>query len=316
VGLHLLTRRWQFHDTELSSSVRHAAHALALHERRGPFRPTLWTEAPGRADPVRQVWFTGVHSDVGGGYAEPDLAEIPLRWMVERASAAGLEFSDGAFGPLPDRASAAARGRGSWTAPSTWGIRHDTWHLPYRLLQPFDREFRDDRGGVQQVSGTARTRDAGGVESDRPPTHASFAAAGVCDVGTYPDHPGLPVGTTMTARVRAARRRERTGIVLVEGGTYEITATGTWCDRSTVAGPAGYPSRSRVLRWAEWLRRAPDQPWFALMGQVGDSTFPIGARFAGHVAPASGELVCWANDVRLAYGNNSGAVELTVTRTS
>jgi hypothetical protein len=52
------------------------------------------------------------------------------------------------------------------------------------------------------------------------------------------------------------------------------------------------------------------------VGQVGDSTFPIGARFAGHVAPASGELVCWANDVRLAYGNNSGAVELTVTRTS
>nr|MBA2793298.1 DUF2235 domain-containing protein [Thermoleophilaceae bacterium] len=82
--LPLVTKLWSFHDTTLSSRVRFAYHALAIDEHRKPFTPTLWEQqqdATGQT--LEQVWFAGVHSDVGGGYSEPDLAEIPLLWMVE-----------------------------------------------------------------------------------------------------------------------------------------------------------------------------------------------------------------------------------------
>ena len=80
-----ITRRWTFHDTELSRSVRNAYHALAIDEQRGPFKPTLWTQHPEAHDQVlQQRWFAGVHCDVGGGYPETALSEIPLQWIAEQ----------------------------------------------------------------------------------------------------------------------------------------------------------------------------------------------------------------------------------------
>ncbi|WP_435061379.1 DUF2235 domain-containing protein [Amycolatopsis thermoflava] len=96
--VNLVNRRWQFHDTELSSSVEAAYHALAIDEHRPPFRPALWRPRAGTiGQRVEQVWFAGVHSDVGGGYPDRALADISLLWMVERARAHGLAFEPGAF---------------------------------------------------------------------------------------------------------------------------------------------------------------------------------------------------------------------------
>ncbi|MEZ5834739.1 MAG: DUF2235 domain-containing protein [Geminicoccaceae bacterium] len=86
-------RKVQFHDTRLGKSVLHAAQALAVDEHRGPFVPTLWTGGerfPGQK--IRQVWFSGVHSDVGGGYPEKELAGIPLAWMLGEMAEAGLDL--------------------------------------------------------------------------------------------------------------------------------------------------------------------------------------------------------------------------------
>jgi uncharacterized protein (DUF2235 family) len=84
--------RHEFHDTQISSIVEHAYHALAIDERRKPFEPTVWKTKPGRKN-TRQVWFAGVHTDVGGGYADDHgLADVALEWMVERAEQRGLAF--------------------------------------------------------------------------------------------------------------------------------------------------------------------------------------------------------------------------------
>jgi uncharacterized protein (DUF2235 family) len=89
-GLRGATRgKHQFHDTELSGSVDHAFHALAIDEQRGPFTPTLWYEKPKGDQTMKQVWFAGVHSDVGGGYPEPGLSDIALQWMLDQASQVG-----------------------------------------------------------------------------------------------------------------------------------------------------------------------------------------------------------------------------------
>src|SRR5204862_768482 len=71
--------------------------AVAIDERRAFFRNHLWrlSESPetssGPKD-LKQVWFAGVHSDVGGGYAEEEsaLSKIPLEWMIQEAKASGL----------------------------------------------------------------------------------------------------------------------------------------------------------------------------------------------------------------------------------
>jgi uncharacterized protein (DUF2235 family) len=101
-GLRSLTRgKHQFHDTELSGSVRNAFHALAIDEHRGPFEPTLWDFKPKDPQRVEQVWFCGAHSDVGGGYPEAGLSDIALQWMMDKAHGAGLVFDDAVMQALP-----------------------------------------------------------------------------------------------------------------------------------------------------------------------------------------------------------------------
>jgi Uncharacterized alpha/beta hydrolase domain (DUF2235) len=89
----------QFHDTRLCGNVDVACQALAIDERRGPYEPTWWeAPAPGAVmpDKVLQVWFPGVHSDVGGGYVDDrSLAEVALGWMLEQAREAGLDLAPG-----------------------------------------------------------------------------------------------------------------------------------------------------------------------------------------------------------------------------
>lgn len=88
-------RLWGFHDTQLSSHVRYAYHALAIDERRPPFEPTLWTGTATPGQTVEQVWFAGAHTDIGGGSCGSALSDITLMWMVQRARAAGLTVEPG-----------------------------------------------------------------------------------------------------------------------------------------------------------------------------------------------------------------------------
>jgi uncharacterized protein (DUF2235 family) len=87
-----------FLDTSLHPDVLNAYHALAIDERRAAFPPTLWTsQNPGQT--LEQVWFCGVHSDVGGGYAaDADgtaLSDLTLGWMIDKASDLGLVIDPG-----------------------------------------------------------------------------------------------------------------------------------------------------------------------------------------------------------------------------
>jgi hypothetical protein len=97
-------QNYGFYDTGLCPIVRTARHALAIDEHRSNFVPTLWTgDVPPNCD-VEQVWFAGAHADVGGGYYDRALADIPLVWMAQEAEKAGLSLD---WGPccLPDPAS-------------------------------------------------------------------------------------------------------------------------------------------------------------------------------------------------------------------
>jgi uncharacterized protein (DUF2235 family) len=83
-------KKYQFHDTELSSVTKNSYHALAIDERRGDFKPVLWSNKPKPGQHVEQIWFCGVHADVGGGYPETGLANCALHWLADKAAGHGL----------------------------------------------------------------------------------------------------------------------------------------------------------------------------------------------------------------------------------
>ena len=85
-------KKYQYHDIGLFPAVEHAYHALAIDEKRKPFRPSFWKRTNGWNGVLEQVWFAGVHSNVGGGYNPDGLANEALHWMVEKAERCGLEF--------------------------------------------------------------------------------------------------------------------------------------------------------------------------------------------------------------------------------
>lgn len=90
------TKLFGFLNTDLHPDVQKAYHAVSVDERRNEFPATLWTN-PSPAQLVEQIWFAGVHGDVGGGYAQTGLSDITLAWMMLRAESNGLQFDDGVF---------------------------------------------------------------------------------------------------------------------------------------------------------------------------------------------------------------------------
>ncbi|MEO9778372.1 MAG: DUF2235 domain-containing protein [Sedimentitalea sp.] len=111
----LWNKKYEFHDTDLSSMVTSARHALALDERRAFFLPSPWNnlddsdEGPGlnRGDtsddrPFQQLWFVGDHGIVGGTGDSASLSAITLQWIAEGAKKAGLTLRPDANIPAVD----------------------------------------------------------------------------------------------------------------------------------------------------------------------------------------------------------------------
>ena len=104
------TEDFAFLETDMRINYTHGYHALAMDEHREAFAPTLWVKstpkgeappviAPGTIDfrdmnHVEQRWFAGAHSNVGGGYENDLLAQIPLEWLMSKAIAHGLVFTN------------------------------------------------------------------------------------------------------------------------------------------------------------------------------------------------------------------------------
>jgi hypothetical protein len=102
-----------------------------------------------------------------------------------------------------------------------------------------------------------------------------------------------------------------------QGTSYDFIASGTWLDWGIEANATGY-ERPWLTPFAG-LRRVPKAPWFALIGVIDkdrSTAFIIGSELKNWIAPANGELCCFANDAFGMYWNNKGAVELGCTTTA
>lgn len=89
-----LIYRFTFDDKRLYKKVAKACHAISLDDERKTFHPQLWDEKEEETDRIEQVWFSGVHSNVGGGYPKQGMSLVPLHWMMSKAhkEGQGLRF--------------------------------------------------------------------------------------------------------------------------------------------------------------------------------------------------------------------------------
>ncbi len=132
--------------TRKNSSVRAFRHAMAIDERRRMFRRNRWDEGqefvvdPFSDPPVkqpqdcRQLWFAGVHADIGGGYPEKEssLSKLPLIWMIEEAVSHGLRIDRAMFDHLA-RGIKREGATHEYVAPDPCGEMHRSlkgfWHI-------------------------------------------------------------------------------------------------------------------------------------------------------------------------------------------
>lgn len=142
-------RRYEFHDTELSGIVENAFHAIAVDEHRSSFEPTLWAPKNKPNQRLEQVWFSGAHADVGGGYQDAGLADIALHWMAARLRECDLDVD-------PDKLPAVGPDNATATLHDSFArfLKGAYQRVSSRVLRPLGTQ----RHGNEALDGSVRER--------------------------------------------------------------------------------------------------------------------------------------------------------------
>ena len=149
----LLDRYDEYYDTKMGPNVSIARHALAIDEKRKDFEPTIWT--PREGVDLKQIWFAGVHTDIGGSYP-PDkntgirASDTPLKWMLDEAQKAGLKIepyirqslTDGAKGKLHKSRKLAYRFKSALNRPLIIDDKPTKIHPSVKSRYLADRSYR------------------------------------------------------------------------------------------------------------------------------------------------------------------------------
>ena len=146
----------------LSPKVTRACHALALDDERTTFHPLLWTEStetsrpqgdvwPIEAERLSQVWFAGVHSNVGGGYPDDRLAHVPLYWMMREAAKCGLKFKAPPLEPDAFARAISSRDKDGRLYDSRKGLGGYYRYGPRKIEDLNHAKFSDNQGDAVDI---------------------------------------------------------------------------------------------------------------------------------------------------------------------
>ena len=320
---------WKFHDTALGHHIQTARHAMAMDEVRASFTVTRWSNANQHHD-AKEVWFPGVHSDVGGGYANTDLSDGALQWMLDESAKKGLALRPGIEAMLK---------------PNPLGILHNSYKGVFA-------KFR------------SRPRS---VEALVPGKHEAFHSSAILrhqqSPIAYPAYRPtriLAINESRTVDVYADTHWNDIGLYLDAGHKYTFSATGEWLDSKDACDWRGTENdeftAGDIIRSAGSLfgktealwkkithnpstdfigtKRVEHFRWFSLVGAIAndcgmDAKMPNDGSPTPHqyvnlpdhvstplLITSPGYLFCFPNDVWSLYDNNHGSVSLTITRTA
>jgi uncharacterized protein (DUF2235 family) len=275
---------------ELSPRVRRARHALAIDDERDAFHPLLWDEVHERAliysaenkakiakDPTRidderlkQVWFTGMHSDVGGGYPDESLSYISLLWMIDEAKKCGLrilprivdriEDLANSFGPIHD----SRGGVGAYYRYQPRKIAAYLHPIDTSTLAMRDPAIRDENGHQKglllraKIHETVIARIISGTDNYAP---INLPAA-------FDIEPPLPQGAANVPPLVDRRVRDRLGVV----GPGEVASP------DMLARAHDRHERQETIWDLVWARRVVY--FVTLFLTLGLAAMPLWVRFA------------------------------------
>ena len=315
--------KYSFHDLKLSDNINNARHAVALDETRVSYIPTLWnTKRSNRR--VKQVWFPGVHSDVGGGYLEKGLSDGALEWMINEAVEQGLQIKHKLYKQIMLRYT---------------DVLHDSYSGIFKFLKfrTEPRTIPQLKDGSDEIHPSALKRKKRPSINDYPAYHYQ------AEVNGEQSEP-IPI--------YAREYWNPTGIYLKKGTTYEFKASGQWIDWYVKFGPEGMVGEKYRIRRALyflgsligkfekvikkrmsldrldfwWTKRFEETPWMSLVGVVanGESltadgiysqheVFLIG-KGKMHIPRRSGYLYCFANNSWYFQRYGKGEISLKIKR--
>jgi hypothetical protein len=323
--------QWNFYDNLLGTHVITARHAMAMDEKRASFTVTRWdlTAQQQVSADVKELWFAGVHSDVGGGYPHSGLADIALQWMMDESGACGLQFYPYAAKQLK---------------PDPYAVLHDSYSGFFKNLKSRPRNVP----AVCAANAALFHPSVLQRQATPPLSHAAY----------WPTRQLAPA-EKITVPVYANQHWNKTGLYLNAGERYRFRAKGEWKDAKDACDWRGTDNHERtfgdLVRSAGTVmgqlsktfrklhnndaaelglnKRALDAGWFVLMGAIANDGIGSqhGARNDGSphehqlvVLPDfaasdftvsdSGYLYCFSNDAWAFYDNNSGCIQLTVER--
>ncbi|MGR8942366.1 MAG: DUF2235 domain-containing protein [Gammaproteobacteria bacterium] len=323
--------KWRFHNTELGDHVKTARHAMALDEIRSSFTVTRWDKKPDKhKTDLLELWFPGVHSDVGGGYADSSLSNGALLWMMEESGKVGLGFRDGIEATIQ---------------ANPFGTLHNSYKGIFSKLRSRPRNIpamTEEKNDRFHVSAIERQKASPIAYSPYHPTRI------------------LEPGESYTLEIFANTHWNYTGVYFPSGHGFTFSAMGQWQDSKDscdwkgtqdgkltagdiARGMGSFLSRfesiskkaTRNQQMDMWgSKRVESIKWFAMVGAITNDSgaqeavkndgSPILHQYVDLTAHESnplligepGYLYCFPNDVWSLYGNNRGSVHLTITRVS
>ncbi len=319
--------KWNFHDTELGGHIVTARHAMAIDEIRASFTVTRWSNADEHRD-AKEVWFPGVHSDVGGGYSNTNLSDGALLWMLDESATAGLAFRPGVRSTLK---------------PDPLGVIHNSYKGAFAKLRSRPRSVE------AMVSANHEMFDDSAMQrqANSPISYSAYRPTRI-----------LEVNESHTVDIHADTHWNDTGLFLQQDHQYVFAATGEWLDSKDACDWKGTENdeftagdviraTGSFLGKAETLlkkftkntstdflgtKRVEDFRWFTLVGAIANDS-GVGEKMPNDGSPSPhqyvnlpdhaaiplvitspGYLYCFPNDVWSLYDNNHGSVRLTITR--
>lgn len=330
---------FDFADLKLSSRVRHGRHALAIDEQRKDFEPTLWNQREDGS--IKQVWFPGVHADIGGGYPEAGLSDITLKWMIEEIDAlnSNLKINTNRIAPPP--------------TPDETQDRHDEsikkiWSCRPVLPRSIDAGANIHNSVISRINKRSDYRPAALHK------HIKVAAyfkevnppEKICATSEKLTTKQLAMNESVMLDIFAQNCWNAVNINVKQGERYEITASGEWTDKTYKVDADGYISPNELLEHFEDSRRVENKSWFCLIacvhpdaaleahnpnagnmitGLFQSLTHTVGkfdkeSQLAGIGKAGTlditkdGYMYLFANDAPWAYSNNSGYLTVKTKR--
>lgn len=291
-----------FENGTISPNIAEALHLVALDEKRKAFQPTLMNQD----DRVTEIWFSGAHSDVGGGYRYDGLSDVTLQFMLEELARRNLGIR--LFAPETVDYDAIARENPDIDLdyddiviqPNPLGRTHQQERSPLSALITLDDRLlcvnSDDRPNeavkpfvhravIERVLADPEYRPR---SLRRTPHRVWNAYDHTPDAAGLRDHlligqaalRTLAAGESSEVVVHANLLHNRSGILVEKGSGYVFTSPvvqgEVWYDASIACGPQGW-TRDEVsaglkevfIRFKEDDRRVPRAQWFELIGGVG-----------------------------------------------